>query len=844
MAATESAKSSFDVIAIVSKARKAQKKFTALPEEKVNEIFKAAALAVDQQALPLAQLAVRETGMGSVEDKIFKNRFAAEFTYNGYRNLTVKKESDETAGLFSKQEPIGVLGAVISPFDPVSTAVYLALLSIKTGDAIVFVPAKETIESTGKAVEAIAMAVEKAGGPSDLISFIPDASSKAVSALISACDKTFVNGALDFPTASLPLGKTIVSNVLHTVPVVIDGSADLEQAASGIIHSKSFDNGLHFSAEQNVFVVKDAYLKFREYLARYGAFFLAPKDLAGLRTGLFTDGKFNKSLAGKTPREIGKALGIDVPLATRVLVAEMNSFAPGEILNSNKLCPLLTLYKVDDFDEAVKYAQSSLGEESYSQVAVIYVNPHKAGKIKHFAKAVDAIRILVNTPAAQGSMGAIYNTLKPCLMLDSESNRIDGDGKSLPNDFSLTKSVVLRQERKPVNDSFLAPKKLFVGKDALKNGLDFVRKEMAKGLIVLAFDAKGQEYKDLVVDRLGKGAVKKDGVVFVANGFKASALRIASALKNTKAKTVVAVGSDEVFSAAKLGRVMLANPKVDLKALTLPYLTPDKRIEPLPLTDIGLVTVATDPWSREGVSQGLSYEDRDGIHRIFDKSLVPQVAIIDKSLLKTVTVADSESAYAALARALSAYISLAATPEIDKNSLKAAKAARKLFNKKFNKVHAIDLGLSSALAFSNTIGGISDGIARAISEEFGVSQDSALAVLLPVSLAQVFTDAPFKMGTSPDYLVPDAKRKLALFAKRLKLSGKSDDQLFESLKNWLDNLRVVHHLPTGLADLGITPAELKAKALKTAEKAYESQAILSSPSYPRIEGIKDLLLVL
>lgn len=835
--------------AAIKRVKVAQKIYADYPQEEVDAIFKAAALAADEAAVKLAKAAFEETGMGNLEDKVIKNRYAAEFTYSQYKDTPTcgVVERNDAQGTLKLAEPLGVLGAIVPCTNPTSTAIFNALLALKTRNGIVFSPHPRSAKATIAAAKVVLDAAVAAGAPKDIIGWVEEPTIASSEALMKEADVILATGGPGMVKAAYSSGKPAIGVGPGNVPVLVDSSADLDRAASAIIHSKSFDNGVICASEQNVCVVKDAYDGFLADLKKRGAYLLPASEKEKLakvimRTNPKTNVcSANPLIVGKSPFDIGKIAGIAVPENARIIVVEAPKADPGDPFCHEKLSPVLTVIKVDSFEEGIDACELLCEHGGHGHTADLYVSPLAQAKVEKFASALETCRILINTPSSQGGIGGIYtNGIRPSLTLGCGSWGGNSTWENVGVDNLLNYKVVGQFSN--VKPAFIKPAYLFTKKNALRTGLAEILKACPTGKLVLVYDENGIKAEAEVASRLNK-AKRKFVEVEVRDYSRRSAHKVAIALKKTGAKGLVAIGGDIAVAAGKLGRLLSVSPRIDLDALALPFLSLSKRIASVPVSDVVLSVIETSAWVRDGVSQRLTFEREDGtVGHVYDPSLVPTIAIIDKDWIVSHADDDSLRAYAALGRLLSSYTALGAGKEVDSLTIKSLKAARKVFKKnKLTKGAAIEFGLASALCFSNTCGGFSDALARGVSLAYGVDIDGALSVLLPSSIAQVITDAPYKIGTASGYVVPLGKAKFVKAAKKLKLAGKTDDELIASLTRWITEIRVKLHLPTAFADLAITPAVFKRKLDAAVELAFSSQSILTACSYPRIEGLTELL---
>lgn len=842
-----------DLNDLLIRVKKAQKAFSEYSQEDVDRIFKAVALASDKASLKLAQDAVSETGIGNVEDKVIKNKYASEFIYNEYKDTKTCGiiERDESKGEMKVAAPLGVLAAVIPCTNPTSTAIFKCLLALKTRNGLIFSPHPRAKKCTIEAIKICYEAAVKAGAPKDIIGWIDEPSIETSKLVMKECDCTLATGGPGMVFSAYSSGKPAIGVGPGNAPVIVDSSADLASAAASIIHSKSFDNGTICASEQNCIVLKNVYEEFKKDLIHYGAYIIKKEDMDKVRKVIMVPSRanpnvcsVNPSIVGKTAYEIAKLSGVEVPETTRILVGEIEKFDISEGFAHEKLSPVLSLISADNFDKALAIAEDIVEHGGHGHTADLYVNPNQTKKIEAFAETIETCRLLINTPSSQGGIGGIYSSALPAsltLGCGSWGGNSTWQNVGVENLLNI-KTVALRQD---VNLEFVSSK-IFKSGSSLKDSIRFVGKNHKKAAIFFGDASRNQAKK--VESRFLKEGFKVIECVLKREVSRNEALKASKQVKMIGADLLVAVGGNDVISFAKLTRLLLADPKIDLEDLSMDYLDSSKKIVSFPKVNATLLVIPTSPFDELALTKGAIVSlDKEEKKVLFDDSLLADVVAFDKKLFIDVT--DEElalDAYFSFGSALSSYVSMLASEKTDSFAKKAIKEGVEIFGKnKFNNSKLIELGADSAIALGNTNGGLFESIAFAASKVYGVSYKAAGSVIL-AHILQLFTakSVVSKMGTFANYVKPLGRSKFASLSKKLHFKGNGESELVEAFKEWVDSLRVKYHLPTTWADLGITPSKLKKLGHEAAVEAFIQSGSSASPLYPRIENIERFIVEL
>lgn len=836
-----------DLTDLLIRVRKAQKEYSEYSQEQVDKIFKAVALASDKVALKLAQDAVIETGIGNVEDKVIKNKYASEFIYSEYKNVKTAGIIEKTDSYLKVAEPLGVLAAVIPTTNPTSTAIFKILLALKTRNGLIFSPHPRAKKCTIEAIKVCYEAALKAGAPKDIIGWIDEPSIDTSKLLMKECDCTLATGGPGMVISAYSSGKPAIGVGPGNAPVVIDSTADLDAAAASIIHSKSFDNGTICASEQNCIVVKSVYDEFKKSLAYHGAYFIPAEDMDKVRKVIMVPSRnnpnvcsVNPSIVGKTAYEIAKISGIECPETTRILVGEIPAFDYAEGFAHEKLSPVLSLIPAESFEKAVEIAEDVVEHGGHGHTADLYVNPNQTKKIDYFAEKIETCRILINMPSAQGGIGGIYTDAIPAsltLGCGSWGGNSTWQNVGVSNLLNI-KTVAIRTD----SPAILVTPRVEVGDNALKTCVRLAAKNHKIKKIAVVFNEASKVEANKVKNRFVKAGFKAIDCFLGEELSRAAVAKCAKAVNAQGGNLIIAVGGNKVISFAKLIRVLANNPKADFEDLSMSVIASSKRIVEFPENNYHLMVIPTSIYADLAFKNVAIYEEKKNINTLNDATLIPTVVCLDKKLLGHDDEEKIKTFYS-LGNAISSYISINANSMTDDLSMKAIKAAKSLFGKKFTSSKALELTMYASEAVANTNGGLFESLSSAISETYHVDIKAAGNLVLGHVLQLFDTDSIIsKMGTNCNYVKPVGKKKLADIAIKLGLEIEDESDSVKALKDWLDTLRVQLHLPSTFADLGVTPVRVKKLANSAAVLAFEKSGTSASPIYPRIDGLEKFIL--
>ncbi len=842
----------------IKRARAAQVRFATYTQEQVDKIFLAAATAADKARLSLAEMAVAETGMGIVEDKVIKNHYAAEYIYNAYRDVKTCDviDEDETFGVQTLAEPVGVIAAIVPTTNPTSTAIFKALLALKTRNGLIFSPHPRAKNSTIAAAKIVLDAAVAAGAPQDIIGWIDEPSVALSADVMSSCDLILATGGPGMVKAAYSSGKPAVGVGAGNTPVIIDSTADIELAASSILHSKSFDNGMICASEQSVIVMKDVYDEFKKELEYRGAYFLDEDQINKVRGTILINGSVNAKIVGQSAAKIANICGFEVPESARIIVGEVESVDISEPFAHEKLSPVLAMYKAENFEDALAKAERLVADGGYGHTSVIYADEYaEKAKIAKFADAMKTCRILVNSPAAQGGIGDIYNfKLRPSLTLGCGS----WGGNSVSENVSVKhllnyKTVAKRRENMLW---FRAPEKVYFKPGCMPVALQEL-KDMGKKRVFIVTDEFlfKSGFSKCVSDCLNEmGIVNTTFSDVQPDPTLASAKKGAVAMRSFEPDAIIALGGGSALDAGKIMWVLYEHPEVDFADLAMRFMDIRKRVYKFP--EMGkkayFVAITTTAGTGSEVTPfAVITDESTGMkYPLADYELLPKMAICDPDLMMGIPKGlTANSGYDAMVHSLEAVASVMAsdfTNGIAKEAIKIIfdwlPAA---YNDGSNRKARAEMAYAATMAgmaFANAFLGVCHSMAHKLGAYHHLPHGMANALLLIQVMKFNAAEAPTKMGTFPQYDHPVALRRYAEVAEMLGIKGKTDEDKFNKLIDKLKDLRTAVGLPATIKDAGVPEDKFLASLDDMCRDAFDDQCTGANPRYPLISEIKEMYL--
>ncbi|MGC9506033.1 bifunctional acetaldehyde-CoA/alcohol dehydrogenase [Baaleninema sp.] len=845
--------------ALISRVKKAQAAYANFSQEQVDTIFKKAALAANAARIPLAKLAVEETGMGVVEDKVIKNHFASEIIYNKYKadKTCGIIEEDKSFGIQKIAEPVGILAGIVPTTNPTSTAVFKALVTLKTRNAIIFSPHPRAKACTIEAAKIVRDAAVAAGAPEDIIGWIDEPTVPLSQALMQHPDVKLIlaTGGPGMVKAAYSSGNPSLGVGAGNTPALIDSSAHIKMAVSSILLSKTFDNGMICASEQSVVVLDEVYDTVKQEFIDRGAYFLNPEERKRLGSQLIVNGRLNSGIVGQPVEKIAELADIQLPHGTRVLIGEVDDIGTDEPFAHEKLSPILAMYRARDFDEAVDKAEALVEFGGRGHTAALYVNPSQFDRIKLFEDKMQTARVLINTPSSQGAIGDLYNfRLDPSLTLGCGTwggNSISENVE--PHHLLNIKTVAERRENMLW---FRVPPKVYFKYGSLPVALrELAGKERA--FIVTdkpLYDLGMTAYVEDVLDDIG---LKYDIFYDVEPDPSLETVNRGLALMNTfKPDVIIALGGGSPMDAAKIMWLMYEHPEIEFEGLAMRFMDIRKRVYELP--ELGekamMVAVPTTSGTGSEVTPFAVVTDRknDIKYPLADYALTPNMAIVDPELV--LHMPKSLTAFGgidALTHAIEAYVSVLASEYTNGLALEAIRLIFKYLPSAYHngandpkareKMHYA--ATMAGMAFANGFLGICHSIAHQLGGTFHIPHGLANALMISHIIRYNATDAPFKQATFPQYKYPNAKWRYARIADHLQLGGETEDEKVMLLVQAVENLKREVGIPAAMKDaMQQDEAEFRAQLDRVADRAFDDQCTVSNPRYPLIGELKQLIL--
>ena len=841
--------------ALMKKVKAAQKIYATYTQEQVDAIFKRTALLANIERIPLAKMAVEETGMGVVEDKVIKNHFAAEYIYNAYKDTKTCGviEKDLTHGMVKIADPIGVIAGVIPTTNPTATAIFKCLIALKTRNAIVFSPHPRAKKCTIEALKVVAAAAKAAGAPDNLIGWIDEPTIELSGALMNHPDVDLIlaTGGPGMVKAAYSCGKPALGVGAGNSPAVIDETANIEMAVSSIILSKTFDNGMICASEQSIVVVEDKYDQVKKEFEKRGCYFLKASEKSIMEKFMFPDGKLNANMVGQSACKIAEMAGIKVPAHTKVLIGEAKEISLNEGFAKEKLSPILGFYKAENFEDAVKKAHDLVNLGGAGHTSILYTDQQVQDRIDYFSKIMNTGRILINTPSSFGGIGDVFNfTLTPSLTLGCGSWGHNSVSENVGVKHLLNiKTVAMREENMLW---FKVPPKIYFKKGATKLAIAEL-KGKKKAVIITDKILFQLGITNKVTDELEKIGVKYTIFSDVEpDPNLAMVNRAISVVRNFEPDLIIAMGGGSPIDAAKIVWLMYEQPQISFEDVAMRFMDIRKRIFTLP--DLGqkadLVCIPTTSGTgSETTPFAVITDNETGVkYPLADYAFMPKMAIVDPDFVMTMPKGlAAASGIDAVSHAIEAYGSTMATPFTDSLALEALKLLFKHLAKSVNEGTEYDreqvhyAATMAGMAFANAFLGISHSLAHKLGAHFHVPHGIANAYVLCQIMRFNASEKPTKQAAFPQYKYPNIKHRYAEIADVLGLGGKNDDEKLDKLIQAIQDLKTSIGIKLSMKEAGIKKEDLE-RELKNglAEEAFDDQCTGANPRYPLISELEEL----
>lgn len=846
-----------DLTDALTRCRAAQRRFAEYTQEQVDRIFLAAASAANRMRIPLAKLAVEETGMGVVEDKVIKNHFASEYIYNAYRDTKTCGviEEDPAYGIQKIAEPIGVIAAVIPTTNPTSTAIFKALLCLKTRNGMILSPHPKATDCTIAAAKVVLEAAVAAGAPEDIIGWIDQPTLELSNQLMREADLILATGGPGMVKAAYSSGKPALGVGPGNTPALIDDSADLLLAVSSVIHSKTFDNGMICASEQSVVVLDSIYDAVKAEFLRRGCYVLNAEEAEKLRGVILINGVLNAKIVGQTAHDIAALAGIDVPEKAKILIGEVESTELSEPFAHEKLSPILAMYRAADFSDALQTADRLVRDGGYGHTASIYLDEvNQKEKLAAFAHAMKACRVLVNTPSSQGGIGDLYNfKLTPSLTLGCGS----WGGNSVSENVGVhqllnIKTVAVRRENMLW---FRAPEKTYFKKGCLPVALNELE-DHKRAFIVTDTFLYQNGYTKPIEQKLDEMGITHTTFYNVApDPTLACAKEGAAQMAAFRPDLILAVGGGSAMDAGKIMWVLYEHPNVDFQDMAMRFCDIRKRVYTFPKMGECAYFVAiptTAGTGSEVTPFAVITDEVTGVkYPLADYELLPKMAIVDADLMmnapKGLTAA---SGIDAVTHALEAYASVMATDYTDGLALRSLKLIFENLPRAYAngsgdpraRENMANAACMAGMAFANAFLGVCHSMAHKLGAFHHLPHGVANALMIDEVLRFNAAEIPVKMGTFPQYDHPHTLARYAEIADYLKLGGNTDAEKLERLIAAVDALKEQVGIKKTIRDYGIDETDFLNRLDAMVEQAFDDQCTGANPRYPLMHEIRQMYL--
>ena len=839
--------------------KEAQREFATYSQEQVDKIFYEVAMAANKERFSLAKMAVEETGMGVLEDKVIKNHYAAEYIYNAYKDTKTCGviEEDDIFGIKKIAEPIGVIAAVIPTTNPTSTAIFKILLALKTRNAIIISPHPRAKNCTNYTAKFLLETAVKAGAPKNIIGWIDVPSLELTNEVMHEADIILATGGPGMVKSAYSSGKPAIGVGAGNTPVIIDETADIKMAVNSIIHSKTFDNGMICASEQSVTVMESIYNEVKKEFAYRGCYFLKKDELDKVRKTIIIGGSLNAKIVGQPAYKIAEMAGVSVPENTKILIGEVESVDISEEFAHEKLSPVLAMYKAKTFNEAVAKAERLVADGGYGHTSGIYIDVNEKEKLNIHQNAMKTCRILVNTPASHGGLGDLYNfKLTPSLTLGCGS----WGGNSVSENVGVKhliniKTVAQRRE----NMLWLrTPEKVYFKRGCLPVALDELGNVMHKKRAFIVTDTflYKNGYTDVIINKLDEMGIRYSCFFDVTPDPTLQCAREGvKAMTAFEPDVIIALGGGSAMDAAKIMWVMYEHPEVNFEDMAMDFMDIRKRVYKFPKMGekAYFVAVPTSSGTGSEVTPFAIITDKDtGIKwPIADYEILPNMAIVDvNNMMDQPKGLTAASGIDVLTHALEAYVSIMATDYTDGLALRAMKLVFDYLPSAYENGSAdpiarekmADASCLAGMAFANAFLGVNHSMAHKLGAFHHIAHGLANAVILTRVMRYNASDVPTKMGTFPQYEYPKAKARYVEAAKYCGVTGKNDDEIFENFIKKIEELKKLIGVKETIALYGVEEKYFLDTLDEMSEQAFNDQCTAANPRYPLISEIKELYL--
>ncbi len=844
---------------MLARVREAQKLYASYTQEQVDEIFRAAAMAANLQRIPLAKMAVEETGMGVVEDKVIKNHYAAEYIYNTYKNTKTcgVVEEDKAFGIRKVAEPIGVIAAVIPTTNPTSTAIFKTLLALKTRNGIIISPHPRAKKCTIEAAKVVLDAAIKAGAPEGLFGWIDIPSLELTNQLMAEADIILATGGPGMVKAAYSSGTPALGVGAGNTPAIIDDTADIVLAVNSIIHSKTFDNGMICASEQSVIVLDKVYKQVKEEFQKRGCYFLNKAETEKVRKTIIINGALNAKIVGQKAHTIAELAGVKVPEETKIIIGEVESVDISEEFAHEKLSPVLAMYKAKSFDDAIEKAEHLIADGGYGHTSSLYIDPTEEEKRVKHQEAMKTCRILINTPSSQGGIGDLYNfKLAPSLTLGCGS----WGGNSVSENVGVKHLLNIKTvaERRENMLWFRVPEKVYFKKGCMPVALDELKTEYGKKKAFIVTDTFLYQngYTKPITDKLDEMGIRYSCFWNVQpDPTLGNALEGVKQIRDFEPDVIIALGGGSAMDAAKIMWVLYEHPDADFQSMAMDFMDIRKRIYKFPKMGEKAMFVAIPTSAGTGSEVtpfAIITDEKTGTKwPLADYELLPNMAIVDvDNMMNAPKGLTSASGIDVMTHALEAYVSIMATQFTDGLALKAMKAVMEYLPSAYEngakdpvaREKMAEASCMAGMAFANAFLGVNHSMAHKLGAYHHLPHGVANALILTEVMRYNAADVPVKMGTFSQYQYPHAKERYVEAARFCGIQGKNDDEVFENFIKALEDLKEKIGIKKTIRDYGVDEKYFLDTLDEMVENAFNDQCTGANPRYPLMSEIKEIYL--
>ena len=845
---------------LITNVKKAQKEFAKFSQEQVDKIFLSAAMAANKDRIPLAKMAVEETGMGVIEDKVIKNNYAAEYIYNQYKDVKTCGviEEDESYGIKKIAEPIGLIAAVIPTTNPTSTAIFKTLISLKTRNGIIISPHPRAKKSTIEAAKIVLEAAVEAGAPEGIIGWIDVPSLEFTNTLMQTADTILATGGPGMVKSAYSSGKPALGVGAGNTPAIIDESADIILAVNSIIHSKTFDNGMICASEQSVIALDSVYDKVRAEFEKRGCYFLNAEETEKVRKTIIINGALNAKIVGQKAHTIAKLADVEVPENAKILIGEVESVELSEEFAHEKLSPVLAMYRAKDFDDAVEKAVHLIEDGGLGHTSSLYINTiTEKEKMEKFYSNMKTCRVLINTPSSQGGIGDLYNfKLAPSLTLGCGS----WGGNSVSENVGIKHLLNIKTvaERRENMLWFRAPEKVYIKRGCLPVALEELKNVMGKKKVFIVTDTFLFEngYTKVVTDTLDEMGIAHTTFSNVApDPTLACAIEGTKAMNSFKPDCIIAIGGGSAMDAAKIMWVMYEHPEVDFMDMAMRFMDIRKRVYTFPKMGekAYFIAVPTSAGTGSEVTPfAVITDEKTGTkYPLADYELLPKMAIVDANMMMNAPKGlTSASGIDAVTHALEAIASMMATEYTDALAIESLKNIFKYLPRAYDngandpeaREKMANAATMAGMAFANAFLGVCHSMAHKLGAFHHLPHGVANALMINIVLRFNSAEVPVKMGTFPQYDHPHTLERYAKVSRALGFGGNTDEEALENLIKAIEELKEKIGIKKTIKDYGVDEKDFLDRLDEMTEQAFDDQCTGANPRLPLMSEIKDMYL--